>query len=42
MRIVDPEVMMRIGPLEGSSEMDDLAKEARVRLERVAEILQTK
>ena len=41
-RIVDPEVMMRIGPLEGSREMDDLAKEARVRLERVAEILQTK
>jgi uncharacterized protein (DUF302 family) len=41
-RIVDPEVMMRIGPLEGSREMDDLAKEARVRLERVSDILQSK
>ena len=41
-RIVDPEVMMRMGSLEDSCEMDDVAKEARVRLERVAEILQSK
>lgn len=41
-RIVDPEVIMGMGSLEDSCEMNDIAKEARVRLERVAEILQSK
>ena len=41
-RIVDPEVLMRMGSLEDSCEMGDVAKEACVRLEKVAEILQSK
>jgi len=42
MRIANPEVMMRTGFLEDTREMGDVAKEARIRLERVARILQTK
>jgi len=41
-RIANPGVMMGAGSMEDNREMGDLAKEARVRLEQVAGILQTK
>ena len=41
-RIVNPEVMMGIGSMEDNREINDVAIEARVRLERVPEKLQTR
>jgi len=41
-RIANPEVMMRAGSLEDNREMSEVAKEARVGLERVAGKLQSK
>ena len=38
-RIVNPEVMMKVGSLQDSEVLSDVAKEARARLERVAEAL---
>jgi uncharacterized protein (DUF302 family) len=40
-RLVNPEVMMRVGSMEENSEINDVANEARIRLERIAEKLQT-
>jgi uncharacterized protein (DUF302 family) len=41
-RIVNPEVMMRGGSMADNREINNVAKEARIRLERVAEKLQTR
>ena len=41
-RIANPEIMMRAGSMEDNLEMGDVAKEARARLERVAEKLKSK
>ena len=38
-RIVNPEVMMKVGSLQDSEVLSDVAKEARARLERLAEAL---
>lgn len=41
-RIADPDVIMRAGSIEDNHEISDAAREARVRLVRVAEILKSK
>jgi len=41
-RIVNPEMMMKVGSLESNLVMVEVAEEARIRLERVAEELSSK
>lgn len=38
-RIVNPEAMMQVGELEGNQAVQEVAREARLKLERVAEAL---